>query len=283
MTMRMRSLLFAPGNKPEMLAKMSRSGPDAAIIDLEDAVPAAAKADARVVAREAVLALSQDAPSMLLFVRVNPVVSEYFGDDLDSLLPVLSAVVVPKLESAAEVVHVGEALDERGLKMGILAGLETAAGVERSVEILGAPGVAGAYFGAEDYIADMGGQRTIGNMEVLYARSRVALAARLAGVPAVDQIVADFGDTERFVREAAEARAMGFVGKICIHPAQVGLANTAFVPSAEEVERASALLDAYDAAVERGEAAVAFDGQMVDEPVARQARSVLARAHESDS
>lgn len=273
---RIRSVLFAPGNRADVLAKMPRSGPDVAVIDLEDAVPAAAKDEARSIAREAALDLTAN-DGLTVLVRVNASVSEFFADDVAALPPAVHGVVVPKLEAADQVAEVRSALDRAGLDLGVFAGIETAAGVERAVEILGAPGVIGAYFGAEDFVADMGGVRTEHNTEVLYARSRVALAARLGGVPAADQIVADFRDEERFVREAAEARAMGLSGKLCIHPAQVALANAAFVPSATEVERARALLAAYDEAVARGDAAIAFDGQMVDEPVARQARAVLAR------
>lgn len=276
--MRIRSVLFAPGNRGEVLAKMPRSSPDVAVLDLEDAVPAAHKAEAREITHRAAVDLRAAAPHMGLCVRVNALVSEHFVDDLASLPQGLDAVIVPKLESAGHVTEVLEAFTANGVEAGLFAGLETAAGVEHAVEILSQPGISAAYFGAEDYIADMGGVRTAGNDEVAYARSRVVLAGRLGGVPVADQVVADFGDEARFVREAAEARAMGYAGKLCIHPAQVSLANTAFVPGAEELERARALVAAYDEAVARGEAAIAFDGQMVDEPVAQQARSLLARA-----
>jgi citrate lyase subunit beta/citryl-CoA lyase len=138
--------------------------------------------------------------------------------------------------------------------------------------------VTAAYFGAEDYVTDLGGVRTPGNAEVAHARAVVVLAARLAGVPAVDIVVPDFHDDDRFRREAAEARAFGYAGKLCIHPRQVALAHEAFVPSAEEVARARRLLAAYDEATARGTAAIAFEGQMVDEPLAARARGVLAAA-----
>jgi citrate lyase subunit beta/citryl-CoA lyase len=150
-------------------------------------------------------------------------------------------------------------------------------GVERARELLHPP-VAVAYFGAEDFIADMGGVRTAAGTEVLYARSRVALAARLAGVLAVDQVVTRLDAEDHFLADAALGRAIGYRGKLCIHPAQVTLANRAFSSSPEELERARRLLAAYDDAVARGEAAIAFEGQMVDEPLARHARAVLAAA-----
>jgi citrate lyase subunit beta/citryl-CoA lyase len=140
------------------------------------------------------------------------------------------------------------------------------------------PRVVAGYFGAEDFIADMGGVRTASNDEVATARSMVALAGRLAGVPVLDQVVTDFGDLDRFSSECASARALGYAGKLCIHPGQVTVANEGFVPSADEVARARALLAAYEGASARGVAAIDFEGQMVDEPLAAQARRVIALA-----
>jgi citrate lyase subunit beta/citryl-CoA lyase len=164
--------------------------------------------------------------------------------------------------------------------LGILVGVESAVGVARAEAVLQAP-VRWCYFGAEDFVADMGGVRTTGNQEVLYARSRVALAARVGGVHAVDQIVADFRDDGRYVHEAEEGRALGYRGKLCIHPAQVPLAHEVFTPSHTAVEHARRLLAAYEEAATRGEATIAFEGEMVDEPMARRARAVLAAAEDS--
>jgi citrate lyase subunit beta/citryl-CoA lyase len=159
----------------------------------------------------------------------------------------------------------------------VMAGIETAAGVWHVAGALGPP-VTAAYFGAEDYVADLGGVRTAAGQEVLYARSRVALAARLAGIPAVDMIVADFGDDDRFLREGAEARSLGYAGKLCIHPRQVPLAHTAFAPAPAEIAEARRVVAAYDEAARAGRAAVAVDGRMIDEPLAAQARAILAVA-----
>ena len=134
------------------------------------------------------------------------------------------------------------------------------------------------YFGAEDFITDMGGVRTEAGLEVLYARSRVALGARLAGVHAIDQIVPRFDDEERFLDDARAGRAIGYGGKLCIHPSQVPLANQVFSPSVEEIDHARRLVAAHDAAIARGEAAIAFEGQMVDEPMVRRARDTLGSA-----
>ena len=214
-----------------------------------------------------------------MYVRVNPVATEWFADDIaDGVAPGIAGIIVPKLEAPEQLDTVVAALDRAGLgHLHVLAGMESALGVERARELLRPP-VAVAYFGAEDYIVDMGGVRTEGSAEVLYARSRVALAARLAGMLAIDQVVTQLDAEELFLADAALGRAIGYRGKFCIHPAQVALAHRSFSSSPEELDRARRLLVAYDRAVAQGEAAIAFEGQMVDEPLARHARAVVAAA-----
>ena len=269
-------MLFAPANRPDLTAKLPRSRPDAVVLDLEDSVPADGKTGARAPAREATAELAALAGGPDVLVRVNPVGSPWFADDLAGALgPGLAGVVVPKLSSAADVAAVAAALGDRAV--GVVAGIETAAGVWAVRDVLAGPVVA-CYFGAEDYVADLGGVRTAEGREVLYARSRVALAARLAEVPALDMIVPDLRDDDRFARECAEARALGYTGKLCIHPAQVALAAAGFRPSPDEVAAARALLAAYDQARARGQASVAHDGRMIDEPLAAQARAVVRDA-----
>jgi citrate lyase subunit beta/citryl-CoA lyase len=266
-----RSLLFAGATRPDLVAKTGRSGPDAVAIDLEDAVPAAAKDEARA----ALPALVASVEGPRVFVRVNGPETAWFEPDLAALaaLPV-AGVIVPKAESAADLERVWEALGE---VMEIVAGLESARGVANAEEILAAS-PASAYFGAEDYIADLGGRRTPAGDEVLFARSKVALAARLAGVPTLDQVVVDFRDEALFERDAEAGRAIGYRGKLCIHPAQVPIANRVFGAGAEEVERARAVLAAWEEGAARGIAAVEFDGAMVDGPALRMARDTIERA-----
>jgi citrate lyase subunit beta/citryl-CoA lyase len=258
MTGRWRSPLFVPGDKPQLGAKSTRSHPDVVVLDLEDAVPPAAKADARTTVAAMAGLLTDVVP---VWVRVNPPGTPWFADDVAGLPDGIAAVVVPKFEGPVDV----------GGRP-VVAGLETVRGVADARDVLGDDVVA-CYFGAEDYVADLGGVRTPGNDEVAWARASVAVAARLAGIPALDLVTLDFGDGERFTREAREARALGYAGKLCIHPAQVPLANEAFLPSAEEVDWATRLLAAFEDA---GGSTIAFEGQMVDEVVAARARAILA-------
>jgi citrate lyase subunit beta/citryl-CoA lyase len=184
----------------------------------------------------------------------------------------VAGLVVPKFDATSQL----ESLS-RATSLPVIAGIETVQGVVDARDLL-APPVVGCYFGAEDYVADLGGVRTDANGEVAVARALVAMAARLAGIPALDMVTIDFRDDERFSTEAQEARALGYVGKLCIHPGQVSLANTAFLPSDAEVAHATRLLAAFDEA--RG-ATIAFEGQMVDEVVAARARAILRLAPRS--
>jgi citrate lyase subunit beta/citryl-CoA lyase len=280
---RLRSLLFAPAVRPDFIAKLPQRGADGVVIDCEDATPPSAKDEARANVRR--LAPEIAGRGSLVFVRVNPVSSPWFEADMrEGLCEPLTGIVLPKLERLEQLDAVESALREAGLtELCVLAGIETALGAADARPLLAHPRVAAAYFGAEDFIADLGGVRTAGNQEVLYARSRVALAGRLAGVPTLDQVVVDFRSDETFEREVGEARALGYRGKLCIHPGQVALANRGFVPSAEEVDFARRLLDAYQRASTSGVAAIDFEGQMVDEPLAARARQILATASEEQS
>ena len=264
---RLRSLLFVPGGRADMIAKVGRSAPDGVVLDLEDAVAAADKDTARatVVAALAVL----DVESVVL-VRVNPPGSPWFADDVAAVAGTRAdGVVLPKLERPGQVDEVRAGLGADAL---VVAGLETALGVADSRGLLAAGGLTAAYFGAEDYVADLGGRRTAEGHEVLYARSRVALAGRLAGVPVLDQVVVAVRDDAAFRREAAQARDLGYAGKLCIHPAQVPLAHEAFTPSEAELAHARAVVAAS------ADGVGLVDGEMVDDVHVRMARAVLARA-----
>ena len=273
MTERLRSMLFAPGNKSELLKKLVKIQPDAAIVDLEDAVPDAEKDKARENLQQFVS--SAESKKLDIFPRVNPVSSRHFERDIQILPPEVAGVVIPKISSVGELEEAKKALSKNSVIANIMVGIETVAGVVSATEILRSDSVIAAYFGAEDYVLDLGGIRTAENDEVFLARSQLGMASRLSGVPVVDQIVADFSDSERFIKEAEQARSLGFAGKLCIHPSQVILANQSFSYSADEITRAKELLAVYDQAVLQGSASVVFDGQMIDEALAKQARRVL--------
>jgi len=270
---RIRSLLFAPAVRPDLVSKMPATGADAAVIDCEDATPVAAKDQARI---DSALLAAEIGAAIPTLIRVNAVDTPWFLGDIAALPAGLAGIVLPKVESLDGLEVAARALDQRGMgDTPVIAGIETALGVADSRLLLDHRIIAAAYFGAEDFIADMGGVRSQSNHEVDFARAAVAIAGRIAAVPVIDQIVADFHDDSRCRLECLQARAMGYAGKLCIHPSQVSIANAAFTPSADEVERARRLLAAFESASTNGIAAIDFEGQMVDEPVASQARRVI--------
>jgi citrate lyase subunit beta / citryl-CoA lyase len=268
-----RSLLFVPASRPDMVAKVTRWRPDVVVVDLEDAVAADDKDSARAGGIAAAEAVAVEPTGMTVLVRVNPRGSRWFEDDLAAVaVSGVQGVVLPKFESVDDAVAVRDALPDGSV---LLAGLETARGVAQCRELLGAAGVDAAYFGAEDYIVDVGGSRTAAGAEVLYARSEVLLAARLGGVAPVDQAVMEIRDDDRFVADAEAGRSIGYTGKICVHPRQVALAHRVFAPSSADVEHARAVLAM---AQEKGVGLV--DGRMTDEVHVRWARRVLAQVQD---
>ncbi len=272
-----KSLLFAPGNKGAILSKLPRSSPDASIIDLEDSVPTDEKENAREIARALIPELNEKAEKMGLFVRVNALETAHFVEDLSNAISdALTGIIVPKISSREEANQVSKYLSDFGFEnLPIMAGLETVSGLVNALEIAKHPQIKWCYFGAEDYVTDLGGVRRTDNREVLLARSQISQATRLAGIHAIDMVVSDFKDEKRFIEEAAEARSLGFTGKLCIHPDQVNLANNAFRPTLEELEWAQEVVKEFEKAIERGEASIAIGSEMIDEPIYKRAQTTI--------
>lgn len=275
MTKARRSVLFTPGDEAEMMRKALGGDADVVVFDLEDAVAPDAKEDAREAVGE-VLTEAGETPEV--WVRLNPF-EEGGESDLDAVSEKEpSCFVIPKAGSAADVERVAEALDERGSDAGIVPIVETAEGVVNTAEIAGASRVSAVIFGAEDLSADIGATRTEEGEEVLYARQKVVTAASAAGVDAIDTLWTDFRDDEGLRRDTERAVRFGYDGKLCIHPAQVDPINDAFTPDEDRVEWAEKVMEAKREADERGKGVFEVDGEMVDEPLVEQARTVLERA-----
>jgi len=206
-------------------------------------------------------------------VRVNGAASAWVAEDL-ALVAALGAeaVVLPKVERAEDVTAAATTRGERA----IVPLIETPRGVLNAESIAGAhPGTPAVLFGAEDLTAAMGIARTIDGEELVYARSRVALAAAAAGVDAIDAVFIDLDHAVDLRRDAERARALGFRGKMAIHPSQVPVINDVFSPTPDELERARRIVAAFDASQAAGEAVFRLDGRMVDAPVVLRARRVL--------
>ncbi|TDQ53892.1 citrate lyase subunit beta/citryl-CoA lyase [Actinomycetospora succinea] len=260
-----RSLLFVPGARPDMVAKVPRWAPDAVAVDLEDAVAAADKETAREATVKAVAELPAGSGA-LVFVRVNGPTTPWYADDVAAVAgSAAHGVVLPKLESPEQLADLRSRLD-----LPVIGGLESAKGIARCRELTS--GLLAAYFGAEDYIASVGGRRTPGSLEVLHARSEVVLAGALHGVGLLDQAVVAAHDADAFRADAAAGRDLGYDGKICIHPSQVALAHEAFTPTDDEIAHARLVIEAGQSGVG------VVDGEMVDDVHLRMAAAVLSRA-----
>jgi citrate lyase subunit beta / citryl-CoA lyase len=282
---RFRSLLFAPANRGDLLAKFPMIGADLAVMDLEDGTPDLEKLQAREVAIDGAGLLQGRLSGTDLYVRVNAPASPYFEGDLAvAMADGVVGVVVPKISSVEDVIRTEDALAIREVATGrsprkLVLGIETGEGVERATAILARStrGVA-TYFGAEDFAAEIGARRTKDGGEILYARSRVVLAARLAGMAAFDIAVVDVRDDEHFINDARVGRNLGYDGKTCVHPHQVVLTHATFASTAEEVDRAGRLIRHYEKSVSEGRGTTEFEGQMIDVPLIEQARQILADA-----
>ena len=281
----LRSALFVPATRPDRVDKALGAGADAVIIDLEDAVAHALKAEARAAARQK---LMEHAPGKLL-VRVNALGSGENHKDLEAVVtPSLRAVMLPKVESPEHVREIHRRLldaEQRcGLPpgaLGVLALIESARAVEDAFRIFSealAPARALlAAFGAADYSLDMGINMSRDGSELLYPRSRIAVACRAAGrEPPIDTpFMIDLKDLDALRADARRAKQLGFQGKLCIHPSQVAPCNEIFSPTAEEVAYARRVVAAFEKSESEGVGALQLDGKFIDYPVVERSRRVL--------
>lgn len=269
-------MLFVPGTRADRFPKAMAAGADAVVLDLEDGVDASRKAEARRTIGDWLT--SAGTSDTARFVRVNGVRTAWIDDDLKWVASVanhIDAVVVPKAESEQDVERVASAAPSRR----VIPLLETSRGIVSAAAIAGANAeVPAMLFGAEDLTAELGIPRTLAGDEILLARSQVVLAAATIGADAVDAVFVDFRALDRLRQDAIRARALGFRGKMAIHPDQVGIINDVFSPTADEVAEAKRLLEADAAARARGEGAYRVDHQMVDAPIIARAKRLLARA-----
>jgi citrate lyase subunit beta / citryl-CoA lyase len=261
-----RSYLFVPGSRPDRFAKACGAGADAVVIDLEDSVAA----EDKIAAREAITAWLT--PGQPVLVRVNVATSEWFREDLNlGGKPGVVGVLLPKAERVEDIRLVAEHF---GSAVPLLLQIETAQGFSKAQEMAGVKGVQRLLFGSIDFQLDLG--MAAEEDELLYFRSQIVLASRLAGIQSpVDGVTTDINSPDRVRADTLRARRLGFGAKMCIHPKQVLVVNECFAPSAEEEEWARRVVEA-SAAVHGG--ATSVDGKMVDRPVLARAEKILEMA-----
>ncbi|MCW2843372.1 MAG: citrate lyase subunit beta / citryl-CoA lyase [Nocardioides sp.] len=283
----LRSLLFCPATEPRRLAKLPNLGADAVAVDLEDSVAESEKDAARAKAKEAVAGYGP----VRTYVRVNDLSTGRTQGDIDGVTCAgLAGIVLPKVDDADMIRQADEWLTRAEEREGVAVGktrvlvlLETGRGIHNAVPILSAsPRVETAIFGFVDFMLDVGIDvidHTPQAEELLYARSSVVIAARVAGTsPPLDGPFIDIGAPEAFEAQCRQARALGFRGKMLIHPSQVALSHTGFAPSAEEADAARRIVAAFAVAEQAGNAAVVVDGRLVDYPVVQRAQRIIEAA-----
>jgi citrate lyase subunit beta/citryl-CoA lyase len=279
---RLRTLLFTPGNHPRRVEKALSLAADGVILDLEDAVAVTEKPAARPAVVAAFTAPRQGA----LYVRVNAMSTAWCYADMAAVVqPGLDGIILPKVENDWELRAadwlLGALERERGLPAGaidLIPIIETALGIS-NVGAIARSGTRAKRlaFGAGDFTLDMGMVWSRDEAELLPHRAACVVASRAAGIePPIDTVWADLRDAEGFAQSAARAAALGFQGKMCIHPDQIGPANAAFTPDAETVAKARRVVAAFDAAEAQGLASIQLDGQFIDYPIVQRARRVIA-------
>ncbi|PSJ39589.1 HpcH/HpaI aldolase/citrate lyase family protein [Allosphingosinicella deserti] len=280
--MKLRSLLFVPGDRPDRMEKALGSGADALILDLEDAVAASAKPEAR----RAVCAFVAANPAANLWVRINPLDTDEADRDLDALVAARpDGIVLPKAEGGPSVDDLARRLTQRGNATARILAIatETPAAMFQLGTYGGAKRLEGLTWGAEDLPAAIGAT-TSREEDNSYtppyqlARSLCLFGAAAARVRPIETVYPAFRDLDGLAAYAASARRDGFTGMMAIHPAQVPVINAAFTPSAAEIAHAQAVVAAFAAAPNAG--ALSLDGRMIDRPHLVQAQRILAAAAE---
>jgi citrate lyase subunit beta/citryl-CoA lyase len=281
-----RSLFFAPANRPDLVVKFPRFTADCYVIDLEDGTPPADKSGARAGLAALVAQVRQQPLPGVLTVRVNEPESDHYLDDLAAAWATdADGIVIPKLETLEQLypaLHWLRRLEReapRAEPRFIVGGLESIAGVANAAALCRAhPGLTAVYFGAEDLASELGARRTPEALEVLYARSQVLLHAKAARIVAIDQAVLEIRDDSHFETDALVGRSLGYDGKICLLPRQLAVAHRVFSPGADEVAHARRLVAAYQAALVRGVGTIDFEGRMIDGPLLKRAERIVALA-----
>ena len=286
-----RSMLFVPGHKSSWAEKAVAAGADALILDLEDSVPAADKAEARRTVRETIGRLGSQGVRAEVWVRPNSFDSGLFGADVEEVLvPGLAGLFLPKVFTAEEIVridavvsHVEQREGHQAGSIGLIVSFETAVSMARCEDIAMASPRVSTLLGATGPNADVG--RELGfdftpeGLESLYLRSRIIVAARAAGLHhPITGVWQDLADLDGFRKFAQDNRRLGYRGIVLIHPSHVAIANDVFTPSAETIDFYRRMIEAFRKAEAQGSAAVDFEGQHIDLAHAKTAEGVIRLA-----
>ena len=281
--------MFVPGNNPGMMADAHIYGPDSIMLDLEDSVTMAEKDAARLLVHNALKTIDYGDTEMV--VRINPLNTPFGKKDVEAVVKAgVDVIRMPKTETAEEVVELEQEIEKVEKELGCLGRTQIMAAIESTKGIVNAYPIAtaskrmmGIALGAEDYCANLKTQRTQGDnpnfgMELLMARQMIVIAARAAGIDALDTVYSNLNDMETFRREVELIKALGFDGKSIINPRQIEIINEVFAPKQKDIDKALTIIAAIKEAEKKGSGVIAVNGKMVDKPVVIRAQHTIELA-----
>lgn len=273
--------MFVPGNNPGMMADAHIYGPDSIMLDLEDSVTLAEKDAARLLVYHALQSVDYGNTEMV--VRINPLNTPFGRKDIEAVVRAgVQVIRMPKTETADEVREVEAEILRVEQRLGcvgrtqIMAAIESALGVVNAYDIATASSrMMGIALGAEDYCANLKTQRTPSGNELQLARQTIVVAARAAGIDALDTVYSNLNDMDTFRAEVEYIKSLGFDGKSIINPRQIEVVNEVFAPKEKDIAKARTILAAIKEAEARGSGVVSVNGKMVDKPVVIRAQRTI--------
>lgn len=279
-----RTMMFVPGNNPAMMSDAFIYGPDSIMLDLEDSVTMAEKDAARLLVHNALKTIDYGNTEMV--VRVNSLNTPYGRKDVEAVVKAgVDVIRMPKTETAEEVQELEAEIEKVEKELGCLGRTQIMAAIESTKGIINAYAIAtaskrmmGIALGAEDYCANLKTQRTPSGDELLLARETIVVAARAAGIYALDTVYSNLNDMETFRKEVELIKRLGFDGKSIINPRQIEIINEVFTPTEKEIEKAKTIVAAIKEAAAKGSGVIAVNGKMVDKPVVTRAEHTIELA-----
>ncbi len=276
-----RTMMFVPGNNPGMMADAYIYGPDSIMLDLEDSVTMAEKDTARLLVHNALKTIDYGDTEMV--VRINPLNTPYGKKDIEAVVKAgVDVIRMPKTETAEEVIEVEREIEKVEKEIGCLGRTQIMAAIESALGVVNAYAIAtaskrmmGIALGAEDYSANLKTQRTPEGSELLLARETIVVAARAAGIDALDTVYSNLNDMETFRNEVEAIKKLGFDGKSIINPRQIEVVNEVFAPKEKDIQKSLTILAAIKEAEKKGSGVIAVNGKMVDRPVVLRAQRTI--------
>ena len=276
-----RTMMFVPGNNPGMMADAYIYGPDSIMLDLEDSVTMAEKDTARLLVYNALKTIDYGDTEMV--VRINPLNTPYGKKDIEAVVKAgVDVIRMPKTETAEEVIEVEREIEKVEKEIGCLGRTQIMAAIESALGVVNAYAIAtaskrmmGIALGAEDSSANLKTQRTPEGSELLLARETIVVAARAAGIDALDTVYSNLNDMETFRNEVEAIKKLGFDGKSIINPRQIEVVNEVFAPKEKDIQKSLTILAAIKEAEKKGSGVIAVNGKMVDRPVVLRAQRTI--------